>query len=183
MREAVIQWFSEALQSIPAAYLRLETMDGPIVRERVFCYELYHKLRNIQENNSELPELTPNGEIDKSGHSEFRDFGKNPDFVFHHPGTMNKNIYVIEVKGKINATDIQKDFDTLLTFIGDKAYSFGLFILYNHTMNELGRSNFNETRKHKYVNEAHRIDILCISDAEVEPERNTLHVLLQEQHQ
>ena len=63
-----------------------------IVRERAFCYELYHQLRLVQ---GEEHILTLNGEIDKRGHMDYENIDKkNPDFVFHIPGEIHANTIV-----------------------------------------------------------------------------------------
>lgn len=182
MREAIIRWFSDSLVSIHESYFRLVTMDGPKVRERVFCYELYHILRTRQATLPFINELTLNGEIDKSGHSEFDDFEKNPDFVFHHPGVMNQNTCVIEVKGKIETDKIEKDFKTILTFVGTKQYQQGLFILYNHTMRELKEKFPQAIFSYPQIIKAPQVDILCIRHSRAVPEHATLDSFLQEQH-
>lgn len=131
-----IELIKEALSQVEPAYFELTTTYEPsgIVRERVFCYELYHQLRNRMTTNHKL---TLNGEIDKRGHIDFNhEDQKNPDFVFHIPGTHEGNTLIIEVKGKLNSIDIKKDFDTVSTFIEKYNYQAGIFILYNHSLDE-----------------------------------------------
>ncbi len=67
-------------------------------RERVYAYELYHQLR------AHWPQDWPYslaGEIDKAGHPVVRggylDRAK-PDLLVHVPGTMDRNLLVIEIK-------------------------------------------------------------------------------------
>src|SRR5438093_1468159 len=65
--------------------------EQPMVRERVYCYELYHQLRNA------LPSNFPcklHGEVDKLGHSLFRSAleGAKPDFIVHVPGRIQHNL-------------------------------------------------------------------------------------------
>lgn len=77
----------EGLNRVEEPYYHIKTtyaLSG-IVRERAFCYELYHQIRCIQTERNEM-QLSLNGEIDKRGHLEFdKDDQKNPDFVFHIP--------------------------------------------------------------------------------------------------
>ena len=91
-----------SLDNVEQPYYNLKTTYEPsgIVRERVFCYELYHQIRCLQTKRNEI-ELTLNGEIDKRGHVAFtQEDQKNPDFVFHIQGEMIVNTIVLEVKGR-----------------------------------------------------------------------------------
>lgn len=83
--------------------------------------------------------ISLSGEIDKRGHLEFdHEDQKNPDFVFHIPGTMSGNTIVVEVKGKLDNPDgIKKDFEKLHTFMAKYQYQAGFFILFNHGVDEL----------------------------------------------
>jgi hypothetical protein len=125
-----------SLRQVEAPYYKLTTTYEPsgIVRERVFCYELYHKIRSNMRSHHRL---SLNGEIQKQGHIDFeKKDRKNPDFVFHVPGTHEHNTLIVEVKGKI-VDEIKKDFTTLLTFVNKYDYMAGIFILYNHSFEEL----------------------------------------------
>jgi hypothetical protein len=93
-----------SLESVGQEYFRLTTTYEPsgIVRERVFCYELYRRIRLTMSDDHAL---SLNGEIDKRGHVDFHPADqKNPDFVFHVPGTHEGNTLVVEVKGHIDAS-------------------------------------------------------------------------------
>ena len=50
MVDEYLNLIKEALNCVTAPYYNLETTYEPsgIVRERVFCYELYHQMRRIQ---------------------------------------------------------------------------------------------------------------------------------------
>ena len=77
---------------------------GGIIRERVFCYELYHQLRQILPKDDPI---TLHAEIDKRGHIDFGpDDRRNPDFIFHTPGTHKGNTLVIEVKGSFYSNSV-----------------------------------------------------------------------------
>lgn len=146
MAEDLIAIILRAVTNIDQGYFRLQTTYEPsgIVRERVFCYELYHQIRLLQEHNNPI---TLNGEIDKRGHIDFAIEDRvNPDFVFHIPGTHEGNTVVCEVKGALTE-GIVKDFRTLTTFISKYNYRCGIFILYNHTVEQL-RQAFNERLSH-----------------------------------
>lgn len=139
--EEIIEIVVTALNQVPQDFYKLKTTysENGIIRERIFCYELYHLMRKNQELLGTSPKFTLHGEIDKSGHYEFsKTDQKNPDFVFHVPGKMNNNSLVVEVKGKITPlADIVKDFRTLHKFTSTYNYKAGLFILYNHTVDQL----------------------------------------------
>jgi hypothetical protein len=75
-----------------------------IARERNYCYELYHLIKN------NFPKLgyTFSGEIDKAGHELITPIcGRiTPDFLLHRPGNMgpDDNHTIIEVKTFTGAT-------------------------------------------------------------------------------
>ena len=100
--ERFVEALREASASVDSNYFAVPVAgrDDPIVRERAFCYELYHQLRLRLEGTGFS--YTLHGEIDKRGHPHFADCvrNKNPDFVVHRPGTLGAegNLVVIEVK-------------------------------------------------------------------------------------
>lgn len=137
MIEEIIKQIATAASHVADKYLNLTTTYEPsgIVRERVFCYELYHQLRL---HVDDYQQLTLNGEIDKRGHPDFREVDrKNPDFVFHIPGQHEGNTIVCEVKGNLDISGIVKDLETITTFVSLYNYKAGVFLLYNHTLSEL----------------------------------------------
>lgn len=143
MSDAVVQVnyveiIKNALTMIGPAYYKVKTTYDPsgIVRERVFCYELYHNMRCLLGKNGDL---VVHAEVDKNGHKDFaRGDQKNPDFVFHVPGEHRRNTLVVEVKGTIGRiSGILKDFRTLDRFMSYYRYEAGVFVLYNHTLNDL----------------------------------------------
>lgn len=135
-REKYTSFLTQALDNVDKEYFKILTTYDEIVRERVFCYELYHQMRLLQ-NIHGLSGFALSGEIDKRGHTgiETEDW-KNPDFVFHEYGTFDRNEIIIEVKGKINVEGIKKDFKTLLKYASRYQYNHSFFILYNHNLIE-----------------------------------------------
>jgi hypothetical protein len=126
-------------EHVEVEYFRLVTTyeRRGIVRERVFCYELYHQIRLLMAKDYTL---SLHGEIDKSGHGDFNpDDQKNPDFVLHVPGTHEGNTLVIEVKGTLEYAPSRylEDFKTLVAFVTKYGYKAGAFLLYNHEVGEL----------------------------------------------
>lgn len=183
-QEIVLDWLSLGLKEVSNPYFELPSVSNSekIIRERVFCYELYHQLRLLQMKDSFLMDFSLNGEIDKRGNTAFTGCLKNPDFVFHIPGTMNANACVIEVKGILDKSGIQKDFQTLLTFVSEFQYKQGVFILYNHSLQNL-RSKITITSDiifDKVV--ASKIDIICIQCPQCVVENIKLIDFLQEKN-
>lgn len=132
--EKYTPFLKEALNEIDPSYYQVTTTYGDVVRERVFCYELYHQMRLVQDKFN-LRTLHP--EIDKSGHTIFeKGDKKNPDFIFHKPGEMMGNEVIIEVKGRINE-GMFKDFNTLSSFCQKYNYKVGYFILFGKSLSNL----------------------------------------------
>lgn len=167
MEDIYLDLVKASLQAIEPAYFNLATTYEPsgIVRERVFCYELYHKMRLLMTANHNL---SLNGEIDKRGHIDFNpEDRKNPDFVFHIPGTHQGNTLVIEVKGHLNSSEaeIRNDIMTLLTFVNKYQYRFGIFILFNHSVGELLNRYGNVISDLKSHQAANSVIIIAIKEA------------------
>jgi hypothetical protein len=161
MNNNYLDLIKTALSGITKDYFRLQTTyaSSGIVRERLFCYELYHQMRKLDPN----PDILIHGEIDKSGHKHFEDEDKkNPDFVFHVPGTFESNFLVVEVKGNLDLEGIEKDFRTIATFIESYQYKAGVFILYNHSLNELIRRSGHILKDFKKRQSASSIYILSM---------------------
>ena len=166
MIDEIIQLIAFAASQVADKYLKLTTTYEPsgIVRERVFCYELYHQLRLLVDNTQKL---TLNGEIDKRGHPDFKEEDrKNPDFVFHIPGQHEGNTIVCEVKGNLDVNGIVKDFETITTFVSSYKYQAGVFLLYNHTLSELIDRYRNDIEKFINSQYADRIFIITLPIAE-----------------
>jgi len=110
-----------------------------IFRERVYCYELYHQLRNVLGND--FP-YKLDGEVDKAGHPIIRKKlgAKKPDFIVHVPGTMRRNLVVIEVK-PVNVKDeiskLEDDIETLKNFIKEAQYHRAIMLIYGDGRQDL----------------------------------------------
>lgn len=91
----VTEWLLCASSQIDAAYFQLPVAgsEEPEYRERVYCYELYHRWRC---HWSERFPYSLSGEVDKAGHPLVRGNLK-PDFLVHIPGRM-ANLLILEVK-------------------------------------------------------------------------------------
>ena len=85
----------QAVANVEQKYFNLEVTYGNnfIVRERVFCYELYHQLRLLLKGRTDL---TLNGEPDKRFHDDINKADwRNPDFVVHRPNSWLDNRVVV----------------------------------------------------------------------------------------
>ena len=167
-----------ALLQVEPVYFKLITNYKPsgIVRERVFCYELYHQIRKRMTGL----DLTINGEIDKRGHPDFVPGGsKNPDFVFHKPGSNEDNTLVIEVKGKLKSDAIENDFNKIITFIEEYNYKAGVFVLYNYSLERLKQRAGQVLRNYNNRPSANSVHILAIEH----PGMNCEELLLSESNQ
>jgi hypothetical protein len=166
-----------ALAQIESGYFRLTTTyrSSGITRERIFCYELYHRIRS---NMRPQHTLSLHGEIDKSGHIDFAVKDRvNPDIVFHLPSTHSANTLVIEVKGTVNRRyrkGILKDFNTLLTFISKYQYRAGIFILFGHSFGELMKVVGPELRMLRSSPHAELVHILSIAEPHTKCEEHLL---------
>lgn len=122
--EAFIYWFRLATTRIPDHYIQVPVAgtDEKFLRERVYCYELYHQLRIL------LGDAFPcklMGELDKERHPIIKPLigAKEPDFVVHIPGDM-ENVAIMEVKAitrddknRVKEERILLDTDKLVDFL------------------------------------------------------------------
>lgn len=93
--DLVTGWLLTASEAVPREYFQLPVAgsERPEYRERVYCYELYHRWR-CQWPPGFLFSL--GGEINKRGHPLIRG-DEQPDFLVHVPGQMY-NLLIVEVK-------------------------------------------------------------------------------------
>lgn len=110
--------------------------------ERVFCYELYHQLRKIMEQNNlnekvilqaELLKTQVSSEIEQLFGIQSTDGVYYPDFLLHEPGTFNNQFLIIEVKAnpKLTVEDMKKDILKIDQFINRYKYKKGIFLAIN----------------------------------------------------
>ena len=119
----------DATAAIGAEYFLLPVHGaGPVYRERVYCYELYHQMRSRWPPDSDY---RLNGEVDKMGHPYFQDGGgPKPDLLVHQPGHGN-NYAIVEVKSCEGAAPgIQKDLHTLSRFRNEMGYPRAVYLIY-----------------------------------------------------
>jgi hypothetical protein len=133
---AFIGCFVEATARIgePHFSLAVAGRATPAIRERVYCYELYHQVRGLLDARANFP-FALHGEVDKRGHPILgkRLQGRNPDFIVHIPGHMGPqaNLAVVEVKPCGSFGDpVTKDADSLVAFIQEADYFRGVGLVF-----------------------------------------------------
>ena len=110
-------------------------------RERVYCYELYHRLRNEMDERAFRYSLS--GEIDKAGHRYIR--GNNldrvkPDLLVHKPGEMTNNLVAMEIKPIVaRKPGIRRDLLSLTAFRGAGGYHRAILLVYGGDERALAR--------------------------------------------
>jgi hypothetical protein len=125
------QILRDATLCIEHCYFELPIDGGPsVLRERVYCYELYHQMRVLWPATSEFK---LNGEIDKQAHpilTQLGAAGAKPDFLIHAPGHMAGNHAIIEVKHSTAARGMRKDLKTLDLFVSKVGYRRAIYLIY-----------------------------------------------------
>lgn len=126
--------------------------------ERVFCYEFYHQLRNLIENERNKTSHFLNGtllqaEVEKMQIIELVErFGlrilrgrMSPDFLMHSPGNASSHPFVIEVKceNELSSRKLFFDLEKIDQFITRYNYQRGIFLAIN-VNNELIQSRIDE---------------------------------------
>lgn len=108
----------------------------PALRERVYCYELYHQLRCHWPIDAGY---VLNGELDKAAHPVLhgRGIGRlKPDLLVHRPGDMNGNHAIIEVKcSNAPGRGIRKDLRSLAMFRQRADYRRAILLIFGNDAN------------------------------------------------
>ena len=120
--------------------------------ERVFCYELYHKVKSKIEREIEekrdvkyWQNITFTAELQKQELSEMKlslldlqqlEHRYIPDFLFHRIDNADNQELIVEVKTKVNLdyASIKGDLVKIHEFLVRYRYKNGLFILDNNSM-------------------------------------------------
>ncbi len=123
----IIDAICKATGHVADPYFRLPVAGNSklVLRERVYCYELYHHIR------AEAPQLDPlviTAEPDKRGHPAFA-IPRNPDFIFHVPGDPSRNDTVVEVQCRPTRKHLAKDLNTFTAFSAS-GYSHFVLLLF-----------------------------------------------------
>lgn len=132
------QILSEATSAVNNGYFHLHVDGGgPVYRERVYCYELYHQMRLRWPDDSQY---YLNGEVDKTAHPILCRLGAGrvkPDLLVHQPGYMTGNHAVIEVKSsKAPVSGIKKDLKNLSLFVDTVGYKRAIYLIYGFGAND-----------------------------------------------
>ncbi len=132
--ESFVTRLVQATRRIDGEYMQLPVagQEASEYRERVYCYELYHRLRTEMDAHSFRYSLS--GEIDKSGHPYIRGNNLNhvkPDLLVHKPGKMTGNLVAMEVKS-VNGKKpgIKKDLRSLTAFRLTGGYHRAIYLIY-----------------------------------------------------
>jgi len=153
IKSEILENVKDAIDKIEKKFYNIISVNGrERIRERVFCYELYHQLRLIK-------------------------FDCKFDIQFHRQGS-DENYCIMEVKGEIRSNGICKDFSTLSKFLVEqkeiKAYRLAIFLLFNQSLEAF--INFLK-RNRKVINldkYSEKIVILCKEDKNSKIETCTL---------
>ena len=133
MIERFLQLLLETTSLIQPHYFQLPVAGVPeaILRERVYCYELYHQLRTLISREAMFANCALSGEIDKQGHPLIRQY--SPDFVLHVPGRTENHV-IVEVKPITgSARGIRKDRNSIEYFLSaDVGYTNGVHLVYGN---------------------------------------------------
>lgn len=129
---------ADATAGVSRNYFHLNIDGGnPVYRERVYCYELYHQLRDIW---PPLTEYYLNGEVDKAAHPILKEIGANrlkPDLLVHKPGYMEGNHAIIEVKSEgARRGAIKNDIEKLSLFINKVRYERAIYLFFGYGLND-----------------------------------------------
>lgn len=119
--------------------LPVAELEDPLYRERVYCYELYHWIRDGWNGF----DFSLGGEVDKTGHPIFRQgpyARSKPDLLCHRPGDMDGNLACVEVKPCVRPADeFREDLEKLTWFCHNARYYRGIFMVYGMEEHETPR--------------------------------------------
>jgi hypothetical protein len=143
-RNLLLQILSEAMSEVHDPYFNLPVAEhDPIKRERNYCAELYHQIR---QRIDAIP-YSITAEPNKKSHPVIEEHcgPVDPDLIIHHPGNFGPedNLAVIEIKsadGNLNA-GVSKDITTVNCMTSlEYGYRFGIFIVFGE-LSEQRRNN------------------------------------------
>lgn len=153
-----LQPIIDAMEAIAPEYFEVKRAGlTPKKRERVYCYELYHQMRLI----NDFADFTIHGEIDKRGDSSFNN--SNPDFVIHHPGHKGKNDNFITIEVKVDDRQdlMLEDLKQLSYMVLDHGYQYGVFILVGRSMDWFIQHRKKAILENEYQRNANNLYIIC----------------------
>lgn len=156
---------SESTSRITVEYFKLPIVDlnrngenfkkAFVYRERVYCYELYHQLRTLLNNQFKFMIC---GEVDKTNHPIIsKKIGDIiPDLLVHTPGEFGKysNLVVIEVKStQKKPNKLIEDFNKIKQMLDiENGYHKGIMLVFGEIssdkMNKFIQIYRNECKDH-----------------------------------
>ena len=138
---------SASMEAVGTKYFNFEVAgnDAPIQRERAYCAELYHQVRNRHQEIGGNYDI--NSEPNKKNHPIIEDHcgPVDPDFIIHNGGKMGPedNLAVIEVKTSNGdlTEGIKKDLETINCMTSIENGYFGGIIIVFGELTDLKRGN------------------------------------------
>lgn len=132
-----LEQMKKALKRVNEKYIEISMYQLPNnrYRERVYCYELYHQLREILGDGYKY---MLDGELSKNAHPIIeKEIGaKIPDFLVHYRSEMDHNLAIIEVKPIKSVNDsisnLEEDLDKIIDFIETAEYQYGIMLIYSN---------------------------------------------------
>ena len=165
---------TNSIVNIDDQYLNFQVAgnEETIERERVYCAELYHQIRN---RIDEIP-YSINSEPNKIKHPYIEGLcgAIDPDLIIHQPGSMNNesNLAVIEIKRSSgDLTDgILKDMQTIncMTTIPNGYYG-GIVIIYGE-LSQVKRNNLINRIQESRNDATSRLVLILHAEAKSNPE-------------
>ena len=150
----LLKILSDSIEAIEEKYYNFSVAgsEETIERERIYCSELYHQMRN----RFDVIDYEVNNEPNKMKHPIIEELcgAVDPDFIIHRPGLMGEedNLAVIEVKRSTGdlTTGIVKDITTIncMTTIKNGYYG-GIILIYGNLNGRKKRNLINRIIKHK----------------------------------
>lgn len=144
----------ESIEAIEEKYINFSVAgrEETIERERIYCSELYHQLRN----RFDMIDYEVNNEPNKIKHPIIEELcgAVDPDLIIHRPGLMGEedNLAVIEVKRSTGdlTKGILKDINTIncMTTI-ENGYYGGIILVYGNLNKNKERYLINRIIEHK----------------------------------
>lgn len=144
--------------------------------ERVFCYELYHRVRTLMDSHPvQFTDVVLQGELTKAEigravqeYLRIKALDKEfmPDFLLHSPGNIEHQDVVIEVKCNPDLvfSDVKDDLEKINQFIDRYKYQLGVFLTVNtgpdSAVRMLGDKRHREWIRH-HLPHNNRIIFMC----------------------
>ncbi len=151
MRVNIEKLLKSATKGIAAEWFSITNLEeNNQLKERVYCYELYHQLRCLPLGKK----LVWQAELVKRRGRRSNFSGEIPDFLLHEPGVNDKNYLVMEVKRcdnlaskkqeikqkqkqeqeqeqkKYKLEGLAKDLQTLSKFLERNAYKYAFLLIF-----------------------------------------------------